>query len=253
MPSRTVGGKIDIKVKEKTLDESHLIGKLEKPGKYVVFSVSDNGIGIPSVHLQKIFDPYFTTKEKGKGTGLGLSVVYGLVKDHQGEITVYSEVGQGTTFNVYLPLNKQSGEFERTKKPESIATGTERVLLVDDEISIVALEKKVLERQGYSVVGRTSSIDALEAFKAHPDAYDLIISDMNMPNMTGVQLAKEMLTIRPDIPIIICTGFSERMSENIAKDIGVKGFLMKPVVMAEMAKEMRRVLDEGKGGTIIVK
>ncbi len=240
------GGKIDIKVKEITLNESHLIGNIEKPGKYVMLSVSDNGIGIPSVHLQKIFDPYFTTKEKGKGTGLGLSVVYGLVKDHQGEITVYSEVGEGTTFKVYLPLNKQSVESEKTKKTQSIATGTERILLVDDEISIVALEKKVLERKGYSVVERTSSIDALEAFKAHPDAYDLVISDMNMPNMTGVQLAKEMLTIRPDIPIIICTGFSERISEDIAKDIGVRGFLMKPVVMAEMAKEMRRVLDEAK-------
>lgn len=240
------GGKIDIKVKEITMDENHLIGRIEKPGKYVIFSVSDNGSGVPSVHLQKIFDPFFTTKEQGKGTGLGLSVVYGLVKDHQGEITVYSEVGQGTTFNVYLPLNKQNSQFKKTKENQLIEMGTEKILLVDDESFIVELEKQILERQGYFVDERTSSLDALEAFKANPDSYDLVISDMNMPGITGVQLAKAMLAIRSDLPIIICTGFSDLVSEKMCEDIGIKGFLMKPIIMSEMTKEVRRVLDEAK-------
>ncbi|MFH1154200.1 MAG: PAS domain S-box protein [Pseudomonadota bacterium] len=237
-------GKIDIKVKEITLDVDNLVGKLQKPGKYALLSVSDNGIGIPSAHFEKIFEPYFTTKANGKGTGLGLSVVYGIVKEHHGEITVYSEVGKGTTFNVYLPLIKKNIELDSIKKPELLPTGDERVLVVDDEISLVKLEERILSQLGYTVIVRASSVDALEAFRNSPTSFDIVISDMSMPKMTGIQLAQEMRKIRPDIPIVICTGFSEHISQDIAKDIGVNGFLMKPIIRAELAQMVRKVLDK---------
>ena len=196
--------------------------------------------------MNKIFEPYFTTKEQGKGTGLGLAVVYGIVKKLKGDIKVYSEVGKGTTFNIYLPLMEKAVVTDTLKQAENDPKGNERILLVDDEEAIVNLEKLMLERLGYHVTERTSSSDALKAFQANPSAFDLVISDMTMPNMTGDQLAKELISVRPDIPIIICTGFSERIDKEKAEAIGVKGLLMKPVVRSEMAKMVRKVLDDGR-------
>lgn len=219
------------------------------PGKYATLTVSDTGTGIQEEHLEKIFEPYFTTKEKGKGTGLGLSAVYGIVKEHKGEIKVTSEPGKGTTFQVYIPVMVSSvteeGAWKGFQSPP-LPTGMEHILVVDDEISIAKLEKKMLERLGYTVLERTSSMDALETFKTNPDTYDLVISDMSMPQMTGKRLAEELLKIRPDIPIIICTGFSERFNQDKASIMGIKGLLMKPVMKTELAKEVRRVLDEIK-------
>jgi PAS domain S-box-containing protein len=182
-------------------------------------------------------------KEKGKGTGLGLSVVYGIVKEHKGEIKVARKPGEGTCFQVYLPVLPSSDVSGADPDIFPAETGTEHILLVDDEPSIASLEKQMLERLGYKVSKRISSPEALEAFQISPDAYDLVITDMSMPHMTGEDLAKELLRIRPNIPIIISTGFSERFNEEDAKALGIKGFLMKPVIKSDMAKEIRRVLD----------
>jgi len=237
-------GKISIQLKEIMLDNDDLEDSPLQPGQYVMLSVSDNGVGIPREIRNNIFEPYFTTKEKGKGTGLGLAVVYGILTEHKGDIKVYSEVGKGTTFNVYLPLMNGSTEAISTQKALNKLTGTERILLVDDEESVVRLEKQMLERLGYNVSDFSNSLEALETFNSNPDGYDLVISDMTMPNLTGDQLAQKLMSIRPDIPIIICTGFSERINKEQTEANKVKGFLMKPVVKSEMAQMVRKVLDE---------
>ncbi len=238
------GGKITVQVYEEIITDGPPMGLSLQHGQYVVLSVSDNGCGIPESILNKIFDPYFTTKEKGRGTGLGLATVYGIAKKYGGDIKVYTEVDNGSSFNVYLPLMKEDTQRHHAlNKTGAEESGTERILLVDDEASIAQLEKQVLERLGYKVTKKTSSFDALAAFKAHPDDFDLIITDMSMPRMTGDQLASKILSIRPDIPIVICTGFSENVNEEMAKAIGIKGFLMKPVVKSDMAEMVRKVLE----------
>ncbi|MCP3871977.1 MAG: PAS domain S-box protein [Desulfobacteraceae bacterium] len=229
-------GAIDIELKEIDLKNNDLPDSPLQPGEYVRLSVFDTGIGIDQSLIKNIFEPYFTTKEIGKGTGLGLAVVYGIVKEHGGDIEVYSEVGKGTTFNIYLPLMKKVTEAVSTKQASELATGIERILLVDDEVSVAKLEAQMLSRLGYQVTAETSSRDTLNVFKLNPESFDLIISDMTMPDMTGDQLAKNILSIRPEMPIVICTGFSEKINKEQAESIGVKGFLMKPVVKSEMAK-----------------
>jgi CheY-like chemotaxis protein/two-component sensor histidine kinase len=211
------------------------------PGSYVELSVSDTGCGIAPENLDKIFDPYFTTRETGRGTGLGLAVVHGIVRKHGGTITVESEAGKGTTVHVYLPAIKGPVAKE-TKEIEPLPTGNERILFIDDELVLANMGKQMLERLGYEVASRTSSIEALELFRAQPDRFDLVITDMTMPNMTGDKLAKEMIRIRPDIPIILCTGYSERITEDKAIAMGIREFAMKPLVMLDLAKIIRKVL-----------
>ena len=235
-------GQISVLVKEVLL-ETQTTHMTIQPGKYALLAVEDNGVGIPTANLKKIFDPYFTTKEQGKGTGLGLAVVFGIIKKLGGDISVHSEVDKGTIFNVYLPLIPSPETPGPGAEEVSVTGGTERILLVDDEVDIAHLEKQVLERLGYKVSQRTSSADALEAFRNRPDFYDLVITDMSMPNMTGEQLARELIAIRPDISVIICTGFSERINKEKAEKSGIKGFLMKPVIKSDMAAMVRRVLD----------
>ena len=237
--------KIAIKLRETKIEgaDADLSGKSLEPGQYAVLSVTDTGCGIDPAIYDKIFEPYFTTKKQGKGTGLGLATVYGIAKEYGGDIKVYSELGKGTTFNIYLPILSNNNDIEDIEKIEALVGGTESILLVEDEESVFKLEKLILERLGYQVIGRTSSIEALEAFKANQDNYDLILTDMNMPNMTGAQLAEKIKAIKPEIPIIICTGFSDRINKEKAKSIGIDGFLMKPVVKSEMSKMVRRILD----------
>jgi PAS domain S-box-containing protein len=212
-------------------------------GRYACITISDTGPGIDPALIHKIFDPYFTTKELGKGTGLGLSVVHGIVKEHGGNIRVYSEIGKGATFNVYLPLLEDTQDRKDAAVSRQYPTGSESILLVDDEEPIVCMEQMMLEKLGYQITVRTSSPDALAAFRANPSNFDLVISDRGMPNMTGEQLAGELIAIRPEIPIIICTGFSDEADEKRAKAMGIKGFLMKPVSLEELAKMVRKVLD----------
>ncbi|HSO18389.1 MAG TPA: ATP-binding protein, partial [Desulfosarcina sp.] len=241
------GGRITIGLKEARMTEGELVGTDAKPGNYAVLSIADTGHGIDPRVIDKIFDPYFTTKTQGKGTGLGLAVVYGIVKDHGGFLQVDSEVGQGSTFSVHLPILNDAGEENPSADDIGInATGSESILLVDDEAAVVKLEKQMLERMGYHIEERVSSIEALKAFEAKPDAFDLVITDMTMPHMTGDQLARKLMSIRKDIPVIICTGFSERIDNEKAAALGVKGVLFKPVVKSDMARMIRKVLDEAK-------
>ncbi|MCP4023823.1 MAG: response regulator [Desulfobacteraceae bacterium] len=213
-------------------------------GRYALLKVIDTGEGIKKDVIDKIFDPYFSTKEKNKGTGLGLSVVQGIVKSCNGDINVHSEPGKGTEINVYLPIMKLASENQKPKRSMPIIGGKERILLVDDEASILKMEKLMLERLGYHVTTKTGSIDALETFKANPDNFDLLITDLTMPDMTGTQLSREIKAIRNDIPIIICTGFSDQINEETRNEFDIQGFITKPVVKKEIAQNIREVLDK---------
>lgn len=216
------------------------------PGPYAVLAVKDTGIGIKQEILDKIFDPYFTTKPTGKGTGLGLSVVNGIVTNLKGTVSVHSEDGDGTTIAIYLPTISRATKSDAISSPLSLSQphsrGTESVLLVDDEVSVMKMETTMLERLGYRVTPRSSSVEALELFKAAPNRFDLIISDMTMPGMTGVQLAEQIKAIRPEIPVIICSGFSEEIDETTSRLFNIDGFVMKPIVGNELAKVIRDLL-----------
>jgi signal transduction histidine kinase/ActR/RegA family two-component response regulator len=213
-------------------------------GSYVKISIKDTGHGMSSDVITKIFDPYFTTKDKGVGTGLGLAVVHGIVKKYGGAIRVESQLGKGTTFHIYLPKANIAAPIN-TDQPKSIIGGSERILFVDDEKMLVAIGQQTLERLGYNVVSRTSPIEALELFKAKPDHFDLVITDQTMPGMTGDALARELMGINPNLPIIICTGYSHTIDQERAKQIGVKAFVMKPILIHEIAAAVRQVLDKG--------
>ena len=192
--------------------------------------------------VDRIFDPYFTTKGVGKGTGLGLSVVHGIVNSHNGRISVESGAGKGTTFKILFPaVEKQIPE--KPKKLEELPTGQERILFVDDENAMVSLNQQRLERLGYKVTGKTNPSEALEFFRSDPNQFDLVITDMTMPRMTGDKLAQEVLKIRSDIPIIICTGYSNRMSEAKAQELGIRKYIEKPIEMENLARSVREVLD----------
>jgi PAS domain S-box-containing protein len=212
-----------------------------KTGTYLKLSVKDSGEGIHPETLQQIFNPYFTTKEKGKGTGLGLAVVQGIVKSNNGAVTVESEVGKGSTFHVYLPTIKRKLTVD-DEISTPLPMGCEHILLVDDEQPLVDIGRQMLERLGYSVATRTSSIEALALFKADPQRFDLVITDIVMPNMSGDKLAKRIIDIRNDIPVVLCTGYSEKFTRQEAADIGIRSFLMKPLVMKDLADTVRQAL-----------
>ena len=237
------GGKLTITFKDVELAVKDLKDSVMIPGPYVCLTVADTGQGMKQSIMDRIFEPYFTTKKEGKGTGLGLAILHGIVKSHGGHISFYSEPGKGAEFKVYLPVIKKQKETSKVETDASIQKGNERILLVDDQDIIVQMEKQMLEQLGYHVTGRISSVDVLEMFRADPDKFDLVITDMTMPNMTGEQLADELIKIRSDIPVILCTGFSEMMSEEKAKAMGIKGFLMKPVLMKDLSSTIRKVLD----------
>jgi CheY-like chemotaxis protein len=212
-------------------------------GSYVKLTVRDNGCGIEPEILDSVFDPYFTTKESGKGTGLGLSVVHGIVKSYSGAIRLDSEPGKGTLVTIIFPQAESDVEI-KTDSPTPVQGAKEHILLVDDEVALVRLNKQILERLNYTVTARTSSIEALEAFQANPDKFQLVITDMTMPNMTGDILTRELLKIRPDIPVILCTGFSEKISQMKTDQLGARKLLMKPLIIGDLAEAIRQVLDE---------
>jgi PAS domain S-box-containing protein len=212
------------------------------PGDYLELSVSDTGTGIAPEIADSIFEPYFTTKETGRGTGMGLAVVHGIVKRYGGDITIQSELNKGTRFTVHLPIFKQRSETIQTD-PREYPTGTERILFVDDELAIARLGRKALERLGYHVTACCDSKEALELFRQQKNRFDLIITDMSMPHMTGDKLAVEMMKIRQGIPIILCTGYSKKISSETASVIGIKAFAHKPLEISELATTVRKVLD----------
>ena len=243
-------GLIEVRLKSVQLDDQ-IARKYPdiSPGAYVRLTVCDNGEGIASKQMDKIFEPYFTTKKKEEGTGLGLSVVHGIVKAHEGHITVYSEPGRGTTFHVYLPLaRKPSSGGISLPETGSFPKGDEQILLVDDEPSIIDVHKRSLEMLGYKITAMTDSTEALGEFAAFPEKYDLVLTDMAMPGMAGDELAGKVKEIRPQTPVILCTGFSEKVNKNRIGDVRIDGFLMKPIDMARMAAKVREVLDAEKGG-----
>ncbi|MHB8109316.1 MAG: hybrid sensor histidine kinase/response regulator [Syntrophorhabdaceae bacterium] len=210
------------------------------PGEYVVLKVGDTGSGMKPETLDRIFDPFFTTKKEG--TGLGLSVSHGIVKSHGGYIAVESKQGEGSTFQVYLPRVRKAAAIQ-DKETAPLAEGKERILIVDDEDMLVELNQQRLMKLGYDVVGTTSSTDALRIFRKDPEGFDLVITDQTMPNMTGIDLAVKLMKIRADVPIILCTGQNDIVLPETAREIGIQGFLMKPLVNRELAQIIRRVLD----------
>lgn len=212
-------------------------------GTYNKITVSDTGTGIPPNVIHSIFEPYFTTKSLEEGTGIGLALVHGIVASYGGVISVSSELGKGSVFTIILPVTQRE-ETHKFPEYDNIPKGTERLLLIDDELAIVKLNQKILERLGYQVIVQTSSADALALFKSNPEAFDLVLTDMTMPKITGEKLAQEMRGIRPSLPIILCTGYSKKLVHNPANPRNIKAVLTKPISRDQLAKAVRNILDE---------
>lgn len=215
-------------------------------GHYMMLKVADSGHGMDKQTQARIFDPYFTTKKQGEGTGLGLSVVNGIIKSYGGLISVYSEVGYGSTFNIYLPCCGEVAEEVPERQKAALPTGTEHVLVVDDELQVGQMTAEMLQTLGYRVSLYTRAADALQAFAQDPLRYGLVVTDMTMPKMTGLDLLKKLRDLRADIPVILCTGFSELINEQKALRAGFQKYLMKPVVLSEMAFAARDALSNPK-------
>lgn len=241
---REKGGALEI-----TLNDEHVVvDDISRfadltPGNYLRLTVRDTGPGISPDVINNIFEPYFTTKGLGEGTGMGLAVVHGIVQNYGGNIAVESEVGKGTMFHVLLPVVEVDIPMD-TETKIKLPRGNEHILFVDDEKEIVRMIRLMLEKLGYKVTALTSSVEALEAFKDTPEKYDLVITDMTMPNITGKELAKEVMTIRQGIPIILCTGYSDQIDEKIAEEMGIAAFVMKPLVMHDLATIISEVMNK---------
>jgi len=241
---RENGGQLEVSLEEIDLESETRIGdEYLQPGCYVKVSVSDTGYGIEKEALERIFEPFFTTKKVNEGTGLGLSVVHGIIKSHHGAIAVSSTPGEGTTFDIFLP-RIESGETQESESSEPTTKEKELILLVDDEEMIVNSTKQIIERLGFDVIAKTSSTDALEEFQEEPEKFDLVITDHVMPNLTGTQLSEKLLSIRPNIPIILCSVFPEDVCPEELKKIGIKEFIAKPISMQKINKTIRNVLDK---------
>ena len=242
------GGTLTISLRNQELDLSDLITEPDvQPGLFVDISVGDTGPGIPREIVDKIFDPFFTTKEVGKGTGMGLAIIHGIAKRSGGLVSFQSSPGEGTIFHVYLPVYiSTSPQASEITPIELIQTGAERILYVDDEKMLAEMGKTMLERLGYRVTIATTSIEALKTIQNQPDHFDLVITDQTMPGITGSDLARRILQIRPEMPIILCTGFSNLISEEKARIYGIKGFAMKPLAKKDLATLVRKVLDGEK-------
>jgi two-component system cell cycle sensor histidine kinase/response regulator CckA len=237
------GGLLTISLSDEDLDLAFTRQYVHlRPGRYVVLRVSDTGHGIPKEILDKVFDPYFTTKPQGKGTGLGLAVVNGIVNNCRGAITVESAVGQGAKFTLFLPaVAADQGAAVESGMP--IPRGTERILFVDDEPALVEIGQQLLQLLGYQVTTRTSSSQALELLQQNPAAFDLLITDYTMPVMTGTQLAESALKANPRLPVILMSGLEAVNIEAEVKLSGIKGFICKPIVIKEIAALIRDLLD----------
>jgi len=242
------GGEIKVLLSPATIGPNDKIGhdELLHPGEYVLLEVSDTGVGISEENIRRIFEPYFTTKSKEEGTGLGLSVVHGIVKTLHGEIAVHSVLGEGTTFQIYLPVHHVQLGLRFDQDTKIISGGNERILLVDDEGSLLKMIHMMLEDHGYRVKSFSSGIDAMYEFKREPEAFDLVVTDLTMPGLAGDRFSQEVLKLRPDIPIILCTGFSNRITEENALKIGVRKFFLKPLHTGQLTETIRKLLDEQK-------
>jgi PAS domain S-box-containing protein len=245
---RDQGGQLTIKLSSVTFPQGSLPDPDMEPGTYVKLTVQDTGVGMTRDVRQRIFEPFFTTKRPGEGTGMGLAVVYGVVKDHEGTVTVQSEPEQGSTFDVFLPQVQRPDTKKEEATVSVLPTGTERILFVDDEELLVEMARGMLESLGYHVAVAANGTDAWNLFRENPSRFDLVITDQTMPDMTGLTLARKMLEVRAGLPIILSTGYSETVSAEKAKEVGIREFVMKPVVRKELAQTVRRVLDERTAG-----
>jgi PAS domain S-box-containing protein len=246
---KKAGGELNVVLSQaKTSAENCQNYQDVRPGKYAKLTISDTGHGMDEDTVTRIFEPYFTTKEKGEGTGLGLATVHGIVKNHGGGIKVSSEPGVGTSFHILLPVAEISAETT-AEQSDVLPKGNEQILFVDDEKILIDVGKELLESIGYKVETRISAYDALEAFQAKPDKYDLIITDMTMPKMTGEKLAKRIKKIRPNIPILMCTGFSTMVALGDMEEMGIHSILMKPLTINDLANTVRRILDENQNNS----
>jgi CheY-like chemotaxis protein len=236
------GGVLKVELSDLNRDLAAASEDVSAPSPYLRLTVSDSGHGMAQEIKDRIFDPFYTTKAPGEGTGMGLSVVHGIVKNLDGEIAVESEPGKGTSFHLFLPLLEETPAIKKEQKKE-IPRGNERIMLVDDEVVLARVGEKILKQLGYKVTAETSSIDALETFRADPDSFDLVISDLTMPDLTGIELAKEMIAIKADVRVIICTGFSHQVSRDNIRDLGIKELIVKPYNKKEFAVTIRKVLE----------
>jgi two-component system, cell cycle sensor histidine kinase and response regulator CckA len=247
------GGILEVRLANVVMESDSVFHDFDlKPGHYVELAVSDTGCGMDRAVIERIFDPFFSTKTFGEGSGMGLAVVHGIVKGFNGAIKVESELGKGSTFRVLFPRIAQ----ETVRKADGVLLAHHnaehpRILLIDDDETLVKVGKRMLERFGYQVTGKHSGVEALEAFERRPDQFDLVISDQKMPQMNGLKLVEVLLKVRPDIPIIMCTGFTEELEEEKMRDLGVREFVRKPVVFSELAKVARRVLEQRNRGTVV--
>ncbi len=248
---RREGGILSVSLQDVRIEQELIAPNSELLyGPYVRLTVKDSGHGIALSILDRIFDPFFTTKKQGVGTGLGLSVVHGIVKSHGGAIEVESVPGQGTSFHVFFPAMEAAVE-KPVVQAGALPGGSERILVVDDEPGLAKTTMQMLERLGYLVEFRTNGVDALEAVRAraHENRFDLVITDMTMPHLTGADLARELFKLDPQLAVVLCTGFSERMDPEKAQKLGIQGFLMKPFALRDLAEMVRRVLDENQKRT----
>ncbi len=246
---RETGGELSVSLSEVDIHGQQDIPNLAIiPGSYLRLEISDTGYGIAPEILNKIFEPYFTTKRISEGTGLGLAVVLGIVEDHNGYLKVYSRLGAGSTFHVYLPILKEElGSNGSNKKETPLKGGAEKILIVDDEESILTSTSELLKDYGYNVISFLDPESAFKEFKKKSHHFDLLITDMTMPNMTGDELALKILELQKDIPIILCTGYSDRISKNKALKMGIKKYIQKPMDSKKLLFLIRKILDDNSG------
>ncbi|MDH3599240.1 MAG: ATP-binding protein, partial [Candidatus Tectomicrobia bacterium] len=239
---RETGGILEVRISIRHVDHVFTLQHPElKPGAHVCLTIRDTGCGMEADVVERIFEPYFTTKDVGEGTGMGLAVVHGIIASHGGVITVHSTPGMGTTFAIYLP--QIEAEIDReTPDKEPLPYGQGSILFVDDEEVLTLLVEEMLKQLGYEVEVHTSSLEALTSFRGTPDRFDLVITDQTMPMMTGEVLAQELRNIRADIPIILCTGYSHSIDADKAAAQGIDAFCMKPLVTHDLGLVIRRVL-----------
>lgn len=241
------GGILDVTLSELTFGP----GSNNRPpcpniidGRYLKLCVKDSGQGMESQVMERVFEPFFTTKEKTQGTGMGLAAVHGIVEGHGGCVTVESEVGKGSTFNLFFPVSTQQQDIEKKDIVKEVKGGKGLILFVDDEDDIIELGQRMLEYLGYDVITTKNGNDALQHFLAQPDKFDLVITDQTMPGMTGVELSKKILKKQSNLPIILCTGYSEAVNEENAKSMGIKYFMMKPFAFEDLAEAVHNLLAE---------
>jgi PAS domain S-box-containing protein len=244
---RESGGLLDVSLSIMHIDEKEMENYPGlQAGPHLRLSVSDTGQGMPREVVERIFEPFFTTKAKGEGTGLGLAVVHGIVTLSGGIIKVYSQPSQGTVFHVLLPCLQYGQETAAALAPQDIPRGRERILLVDDEFALVEILRNMLSGLGYQVTALSSSAEALQVFKDRPGDFDLVLTDLTMPGLTGLDLSRVLLAMRPDLPVILCTGFGEAAAMEKAKSLGVREVIFKPVLRGDLARAIRRHLDHGE-------